>query len=412
MILRAPRRREGFAAIVVACGLTGLLLAGALVLDIGYLQVAGAQLQTGLDMAALAGAAHLGDGPEAARDAAITIAARNQAAGRSIALTDENVILGTWDDAAGEFVPLSGLDEQDANAVQIEWQRPDVETFFARAADIDSLPVTRSSIAGAREAAGVYCGILTQTLAYLDKTFTVDSYDSALGPYVAADANENGAVCSNDDISMKDRSTVKGGLRYGPDVGDTVSRTANTVVTGTIEQLDEVIPFPSVSSSYAKTHNNNSRIPKSSKGKTVLDGIKFNITGADNVTLPPGTYYFLDFNVNDGASVTISGPTVIYMTGEFHDNGKGIVNSTQNPANLTIYVDSNKDIEVNGSAAFYGAIIAPYSMSHVNGGADYFGLLYTKNLEANGLSRFHVDEHLVGSILGDPAGAASVALLR
>lgn len=136
------RSRKGNLVIGLAIALTTVMAVGALVVDLGYARVVHAQLQDGADAAAHGGVAYLDgteEGLDAARQAAVALAAMNVAAGNPIRLdandqnaADGDVVIGFWDWEVSEFVP--SLDPDDADAVLVRARDADVATFFGSVA--------------------------------------------------------------------------------------------------------------------------------------------------------------------------------------------------------------------------------------------------------------------------------------
>ena len=47
--------------------------------------------------------------------------------------------------------------------------------------------------------------------------------------------------------------------------------------------------------------------------------------GKKTVTIPPGTYFFTDVKVTGGAILNVTGPTVIYLTGDNGASAEGTI---------------------------------------------------------------------------------------
>ena len=73
------------------------------------------------------------------------------------------------------------------------------------------------------------------------------------------------------------------------------------------------------------------------------------------MTLLPGVYIFDDIDMKSDSTVTITGPTTIYLDDDFDMQAGAVFNTTQNPADLTIIVDGDDDgsiIKRAGNAEF------------------------------------------------------------
>ncbi len=100
--------RGGNAAVIVAIGSVVLLAFAALTLDLGYARLVQQQLENASEAAARAGSLRLDgtvSGLTAAQETAVAVAAENDAGGARVALAEEDVVLGVWDDATGTFTP-------------------------------------------------------------------------------------------------------------------------------------------------------------------------------------------------------------------------------------------------------------------------------------------------------------------
>ncbi len=132
--LKSRPRRRGVYAVLTALLLVVLCGFVALAIDLGSVRLAEAQLQAGVDAAAIAGAQKLdgtADGLTSAAEAAVAVAAANKALGTSIEVaadsTDNPVTLGIWAD--GAFT--ESAEAADVNAVRVRASRPSMLTWFA-----------------------------------------------------------------------------------------------------------------------------------------------------------------------------------------------------------------------------------------------------------------------------------------
>ena len=95
-------------------------------IDVGFMAVTKAELQNSADAAALAGAAHLYDGPNEAVDAAVDYGAANEAANEASEVTPRDITLGFWDVRGRTFDPRSAA----PNAVRAAARRTDEGLLF------------------------------------------------------------------------------------------------------------------------------------------------------------------------------------------------------------------------------------------------------------------------------------------
>ena len=111
------KRRRGAVLTLVALLLVVLLGCLAFSIDVGYIQVARAQLQTAADAGALAGARGLTICcPSTALTEAKRVAELNSVMHANVAVVSaQDVSLGTWDSNTSSFSALSGAAQSGAN---------------------------------------------------------------------------------------------------------------------------------------------------------------------------------------------------------------------------------------------------------------------------------------------------------
>ena len=132
--------RRGNAAITVI-SMTALLGFGALVVDVGMVQVANAQLQAAVDAGALGGAGYLNrsvPGMYTARSKAVEIANMNVVPG-GWTMTEDDVKIGIYDIDTATFTEVveadfAVVDETLVNAVQVDSTVSNLQAIFGNAA--------------------------------------------------------------------------------------------------------------------------------------------------------------------------------------------------------------------------------------------------------------------------------------
>lgn len=154
----AARSRRGTILIWVAALMIVLLGFTALAVDVGHLYAVQADLQLAADSAALAGAEGLTVGTSSARARAIQYAAKNDANGQPVSISDSNVEFGLWNSTSHTFTPVSGNGGTYPDAVRVtaalnEASGNSVSLHFAKALGIADADVAASAIAyyGARD---------------------------------------------------------------------------------------------------------------------------------------------------------------------------------------------------------------------------------------------------------------------
>lgn len=161
---RGVRGRRGVTFIWMTFLLVALLAFATLAIDWGYVRYAEQQIQTAADAAALAGAYDLPLGREAVENAAVDIAAQNQAGGQGV-LLDRNpdnrpngdVVVGTFNRKTGAFVPGGTR----PNAVKVVVRKTKgsrngpVTLLVARMFGVESVQRVRSAIAVGEHRTGI-----------------------------------------------------------------------------------------------------------------------------------------------------------------------------------------------------------------------------------------------------------------
>ena len=97
--------------------------------------------------------------------------------------------------------------------------------------------------------------------------------------------------------------------------------------------------------------------------------------------------------MNGVGTLTLMGPTTIYTNGPFNQTGNGILNTTTDPHDLTIY-STGQSVKIDGEVDFYGTIVASNATVEVGGSANYYGALVGETVKMYGDFNIHVDESL------------------
>ena len=361
----------------------------AFAVDIGYVKLARTQLQAAADAGARAGVLALEDGPSDAKLLAQNAAQENEVAGSSVVvLPQEDIQLGNWDTVTRVFTPLFGADESNADSVRITCRcvasrTTAVPTFFARVIGTTSVDVAASAVARRRANCGVLVGI---DFAELNgNPSSTDSYDSMIGSYSSQTPGDQGHLCSNGPIDVQN-GTVNGNAIPGE--GYSVSMNQGDVTGLTIPRTTP-LTIPPVDFGDVATNNDNANL---TEPPYVSASTEFRHNSSSEIFLPSGTYYFTHFSVTDGP-IRIDGPVNIYVMGDFIVNGGSIVNDTQVPANLRVFVQGS-EVTIAGGAAFYGVIYAPTANIKISGSSTFYGGAVGRTLKFNNTGGIHADESL------------------
>lgn len=378
-------RRKGTILVLAAIIMIPVFAFVALSVDVGYIAVVKTQLQNAADASALGGAQALIDGPRAARDASLDVSKRNKAAGRPVKLTPADVEVGRWDAETATFFPLVGAAQNSANAVRVTSRLPDevLKLFFAPVLGIATTKVSASAVAEMQvNRCGRFIGLVDVVVA----SGYTDSYNSDLGSYHSQTPDNKGHLCSNGPIEVQN-ALVNGDATPGQ--GYAVSITGGGgKVTGSVRPHFNPVEAPAVDASAASKFNNNENIPPQ-----FLDNSgNLKVSTRDTLELPGGTYY-IDANFSINGEMRLLGPVVFYVTGRVNISGKGLINESLNPSDLTLNVVGD-NVNISGSADFYGVIYAPNSTVKISGQAEYFGAALGKHLHLETNGGIHFDESL------------------
>ncbi|MHC5110929.1 MAG: DUF7305 domain-containing protein [Planctomycetota bacterium] len=364
-----------------------LLGFAALTIDAGYLYNIKANAQDSADAGALAGAS------------ALTDQAYEEITSRATARMDQNrwprgvdqnleVELGKWDAANQVFTPWD--DPNEAFAVRVIDRRATVPLFFARVFGQGTSSVAAEAISiGSKPCRGIW-GLSSVSV---PGSVVIDSYDSNDGPYSLANSGSNGDVCSGGDLTVGGDATISGDVM--PGYGHLVDiNGSSTDITGTTTVAHNATPAVTVSLDEIRLENDNDLIGLTDSGRSPFQsGYHLRLASDENVTIPAGDYLLDSIAMMAGSTISLTGDTTIYVEGDIEVHGGGIVNTTTDPTMLTVYSTATT-IRMSGSAAFYGALIAPYATATLGGTNEFYGMIIVNDLAIEGNFEFHVDETL------------------
>jgi hypothetical protein len=211
----------------------------------------------------------------------------------------------------------------------------------------------------------------------------VDSYDSALGNYDPSTAGAEANIGSNGDIKLLTGNTVRGNAQ----AGGTVTLGAGSTITGTTTAPAPPVTFPPVDTA-----------PPSPPAPNL------SVANGATATLSAGTYYFNAITLGSGATLNITGPVVIYMTGTFDAQGGAMINataaSTRKPTDLLIFSSKAGEDAVKGypgGGQFRGGIYALGAEIEFSAGWTVHGSLVGDEIDLEDGVQFHYDRALARS---------------
>ncbi len=230
---------------------------------------------------------------------------------------------------------------------------------------------------------------------------TVDSYNSADGPYQDISAGNNGDIGTNGEkkksIRLKGKASVHGNATVGP--GANLLTAINLSPKATITGSKNVASAPTVLEPV--------KIPSGMPDKG-----KLKVTGNETLTLSSGSYLYTSIEVSGHGKLQFTGSASVYVKERVKVTGNGVLTTSQNlPTNLSIYVAEGKKknkVSIRGNADVYGAIYAPGSRVRITGNADLYGAAVGDRIRQKGKSKIHYDKAL-NSAGSKKAGSGLVA---
>ena len=394
-------RRRGAVLVFVGVTLITLLLCASLAVDVGYICALTAEAQNTADAGALAGAVMLQQGKsDELMKYVYEVIGMNQKRQGFLSLDDQIIEVGRWDSQYQKFSALPPDEWEDgAFAVRVRAVRNNAQLFFAAIAGHTETDVWREAVAvGSRGCRGIWGleGIR------IGGNVVTDSYNSDDGPYASLTAEENGDLCSGRAIRISGSPDINGDAMAG--YGYPIDINGTPLITGTTTSNLEDVQPPTLDYDDIAFNNDNSIMPLTVGGNSPYkNGNELVIGSNDTLIVPPGNYYLSGIKINSTSLVTITGPTLFYVTGTIDTAGQGLVNSTADPGNLTI-VSVGSEISMSGGSAFYGTIIAPDADLNFTGGAVIYGAIIARTITVGGNFEIHVDESLAAlDLMAPPA---------
>ncbi len=249
----------------------------------------------------------------------------------------------------------------------------------------------------------------------LDDRVVVDSYDSTLGDYDSDTAGAEGHIHSNGDIILRKDNTVNGNAQ----AGGSGSCGGGNQIGDPLQPCDPVDPADSITEgvspvtvvtdiSYPAYNSDPAGI--SPPGAYDTSTYDLTVNPDQIVTLDPGTYSFNRITLGTNATLDVTGPVTIYMTGKFNAQGGAEINASEIPTttNLLIFssvsgVDAIK--MEKGGGKFYGAIYARDGEVEFNGGGwKIYGAILADKIRIKNDARFHYDVALARAKFRPSAG--------
>ena len=230
----------------------------------------------------------------------------------------------------------------------------------------------------------VYEGVdRTDKELWLGDTGLVDSFDSGGGAYdPAGNSGVRGNSGANGDVAIEHSTEIKGDLKAG----------------------DDIFEEPGVSVTGSKTAKANPEsFPQIPPGTPAAGGLT--VAAGQTVNLTPGTKYYKYLDLGDGASLTVSGPVTIVVTGPPVDSSAHVVrlgtNVTLGSApgtQLRIITKSDGTAEefvrfhAKAGFRFYGSLYGTNTDVYIRSNSEIFGSIIARTILTGGGTKIHYDQ--------------------
>ena len=186
-------------------------------------------------------------------------------------------------------------------------------------------------------------------------------------------------------------STQNGSIRV--EHGDVIY---GNLIAGPEANLDEAIHLHGWISGHKRTARAPLALPPVVIPPGVVNSGPLHVTRPRS--LPGGTYWFDMINIAGHGELTFTGPATVYVTGNVHIGGRGIVTAGQRARNLLLYVQGSHTIDFPAPNPdvhpFYGAIYAPDANVILHdgfNGAAIGDTMHVNSVKDSDPAKFHYD---------------------
>ena len=415
------KNRAGSIVILVSLLIPLVIALVAFAVDYGVIIVARQELQNAADAAATATLQTLNSDHDSADLAAFETLTANLLLGSPIDFDMErDVHYGSWDADSQTFTPIqraqsvsgpsdvSGASIPDgANAVRIRLTRSralgnGIQLFFAPVIGTNFAEIEVEAIAAGTPGCSGFVGL---DFVNAHNNIRTDSYNSELGDYDAssswiwdysdtsANRGQNGDVCSNGPIDVKQGAIINGDASGTP---VSVAPYGQGTVTGNVGTTSSPRTFDPVDFNEANI-NDNDTVPKPQKHSWppyfITPDNDLIVSNGRDVTLDSGVYRFRNLRVGGGSTLTIDGEVTIYVERELRFDNGTTVNPGHIPADFKMLVGEGP-VNIQGRNQLHGVIYAPNAAVSVGNDGQVFGSIIGKSLDLQGGAHLHFDESL------------------
>ncbi len=368
-----PAGNACIAGVVTLIALMGMT---SLVVDYGRYLATKAELQAAADAAAMYAVRGLHDNTAVAK--AQAAASENRADTSSVALLASDVRVGQWNKQTKVFVAgATPYNAVEVTAHRISSRNNAVPLVFGHLIGKSSVDLSVHSVATTLD--NGFSGFIGLNSITMNST-TVNSYDSAAGPYNAGSATSTGHIASNGTVSINS-TTIAGKIS----MQSGQSLTSNSSSHGGRVALSAALSMPT-----DWTHSGGNLTVNS--GTRVFSG---------------GTYHYNKVTLNN-CTVSVTAPTTIYIHHDLNVNSTVFNISSGRPGDLTIYAADKKGASFN-SSTFRGDFYAPGRTVYLNSATGVYGRIIAGVLDCNS-ANLHYDTSLPAFSNGGGSSSGTILL--
>lgn len=272
-------------------------------------------------------------------------------------------------------------------------------------------------------------GITTRRGVEFNGNTNVDSYESSAGPPSLTNRKDNGTVAcaslEHSSIVMSGNPEVWGRVAtggempilqgnakiQGEDTPPGVNVDLNRIALDFASDFPEVSP-PTVFDDYIHSiyvDGNNQSATVGTPGQ--LERIKMNsltvkANGKLTIRGPVIIHLTGDFKLGGNGQIVIpdsgNASAVFYIDGDLENGGNGTLNETNDPAKLVIYGTNtvSQRFDLGGNVDWHAAIYAPNAAMKIGGNVEIGGAIVADTVAAGGNLKFHYDEDLADQFSG------------
>lgn len=219
-----------------------------------------------------------------------------------------------------------------------------------------------------------------------------------------------------DTLKFKAFVTVPGDVICGPggDPETVIDVKASTVIQGEVYAASEELEFP----------------PVAPPAGTAYVGTPITST----TTIAGGSWQYDEINLGNSAVLTITAPTVLYVTGQtilgnssevvvepggslalylgsdlINNNSTGFFNGTNDSTKLKIYgLPTCTEIDLKAKSDLFAAVYAPSADIDLYNSGDFYGAITADSFEMKNSGNFYFDVSLMTTTIEDPAAVFTV----